>query len=119
MLQDVCHKHGHSEREHGHPSQWHYVKSRDNPADQAFRGMKVKNSIESKTWLSGPSFLLRSQEGWPEFAFGERPQDDLEVRSYAVKVEEDGQEKALAFNKLIKYFSDWTKLRRAVVWLSK
>lgn len=46
-------------REHSHPSQWHYVKSADNPADQASRGMKVKNFMESNTWLSGPSFLLR------------------------------------------------------------
>ena len=107
-------------REHSHPSQWHYVKSGENPADQASRGMKVRDFVESKTWLQGPSFLLKSQEEWPELPYvKDIPQDDPEVKSCAVRVEEDGQKKTLTLNKLILYYSDWTRLRRAVTWLLK
>ncbi|XP_067945389.1 uncharacterized protein [Watersipora subatra] len=38
------------------PSQWHYVKSKDNPADMASRGASVDELINS-SWLSGPDFL--------------------------------------------------------------
>jgi len=107
-------------REHSHPSQWHCVKSGENPANQASKGMKVKDFIDSQTWLQGPSFLLKSQEDWPELPYvKDTPQDDPEVKSCAVKVEEDGQKEELALNKLIMYYSDWTRLKRGVAWLLK
>lgn len=36
--------------------QWHYVDTRENPADHASRGLKVAELINSN-WLSGPKFL--------------------------------------------------------------
>ena len=80
----------------------------------------MNDFIESKTWLQGPSFLLKSWEDWPELPYvKDIPQYDPEVKSGAIKIEEDGQKKALAMYKLIVYYSDWTRLKRAVVWLLK
>ncbi len=41
-------------REASKPSQWRYVSSADNPADQASRGLNADNLIESKNWIKGP-----------------------------------------------------------------
>ncbi len=38
-------------REASKPSQWRYVSSADNPADQASRGLNGDNLIESKNWI--------------------------------------------------------------------
>ena len=108
-------------REHSHSSQWHYVKSAENPADQASRGMRVRDFIEGKTWLQGPGFLLQSQEDWLELPYMmDIAVDDPEVKSCAVGVKEDApQQQALSLNKLIANFSDWTRIKRAVAWLLK
>lgn len=45
-------------------------------------------------------------------------QDDPEVKSCAVNVEE-GAQRTASLNKLIFYYSDWTRLKRAVAWLLK
>ncbi|XP_059054950.1 uncharacterized protein LOC131848996 [Achroia grisella] len=37
--------------------QWYYVKSRDNPADIASRGMFLKDLKQSKLWWKGPKWL--------------------------------------------------------------
>ena len=108
-------------REHSHPSQWHYVKSAENPADQASRGMRVRDFVEGKTWLQGPGFLLKSQEDWPELPYMmDISVEDPEVKSCAVGVEEDApQQQASSLNKLISNFSDWTRIKRAVAWFLK
>ena len=41
------------------PDQWHYVKSADNPADQASRGVSAQELTQQSTWFSGPTFLRK------------------------------------------------------------
>ena len=45
-------------REATEPDQWFYVKSEDNPADHASRGLTA-SGITNSTWLQGPSFLWK------------------------------------------------------------
>ncbi|XP_040191273.1 uncharacterized protein LOC120924392 [Rana temporaria] len=47
-------------REITDPTQWHYVDTTQNPADHASRGLHVAD-ISTSSWLSGPSFLWRSE----------------------------------------------------------
>ena len=46
------------------PSQWRYVKSSENPADEGSRGMTAKHFVENSKWLEGPEFLRASEETW-------------------------------------------------------
>ena len=66
-------------REITEPSQWHYVKSEDNPADHASRGLPA-SELSASNWFSGPSFLWESQLPCEDVRHGEPPADDPEVR---------------------------------------
>ena len=41
-----------------------YVKTFDNPADVASRGLSVKRKKEAKMWAKGPPFLRQLSESW-------------------------------------------------------
>lgn len=41
--------------------QWRYVKSKENPADEASRGLTTREFLDNERWLSGPSFLQYPQ----------------------------------------------------------
>ena len=45
------------------PSQWKYVNTELNPADDASRGVSA-NSLQR--WIQGPEFLCQSNETWPK-----------------------------------------------------
>ena len=56
-------------REASFPSQWNYVDTKSNPADDASRGLQVEELLQNKRWLvvrEGSEFQLRSKECWPE-----------------------------------------------------
>ena len=46
------------------PSQWRYVNSAENPADEGSRGMTAKQFVERSKWLEGPESLKDSEETW-------------------------------------------------------
>ena len=48
------------------PSQWHYVGTKMNPADDASRGLSAEAIIGSNCWTKGPYFLWLSEENWPQ-----------------------------------------------------
>lgn len=105
-------------RDHSSPSQWKYVDTRENPADDASRGLDGLALIAGQRWLQGPRFLWKPESEWPHqpLAVSQVPDDDPEVKrttaasSNAVIVDQS----AGATNKLIYHFSDWNQLRRAV-----
>ncbi|XP_075248377.1 uncharacterized protein LOC142341335 [Convolutriloba macropyga] len=43
-------------------NQWNYINTKDNPADQGTRGLKVTEMTEKSLWLQGPQFLLSSND---------------------------------------------------------
>lgn len=51
-------------RETVEPSQWRHVSSKDNPADDASRGMKIGDFLKNSRWLEGPAFLWSNEEHW-------------------------------------------------------
>ena len=98
-------------------SQWRYVGTKENPADDASRGLDGQSLLDNQRWLNGPAFLWKPEEEWPEqpFVMCEIPEDDPEVRvtitSNATKVT---QETDKAVDKLIQHYSDWYRLKKAV-----
>lgn len=108
-------------REATNPSQWNYIGTTENPADQASRGLKAKSLIQEGTWIKGPNFLLNNECDWPKQPVQRKEslQDDPEVKNTVtvntIKVEDDME----PMSKLINYYSDWHKLKRSVAWILK
>ena len=44
-------------RDHTAIRQWHYIGTKDNPADYSSRGIDVANDQAVQKWFRGPSFL--------------------------------------------------------------
>ena len=44
--------------------EWRYIPTRENPADDAFRGVPASD-LSGSRWLHGPAFLRLSPERWP------------------------------------------------------
>lgn len=103
--------------EHSQTSQWRYVNTTVNPADQVSRGQTVEAFLKCESWLSGPEFLLCTQDQWPKNPDpGMLDVDDPEVKRvvqvHSIQVEETKD----SVNQLMTHYSSWTKLKRAVAW---
>ncbi|XP_038154235.1 uncharacterized protein LOC119791920 [Cyprinodon tularosa] len=107
-------------REATKPSQWRYVRTSQNPADKATRGMKAKKFMEDKDWINGPEFLSRPESEWPQRPdnLNQSMQNDPEVKSVTVNTI-TMEEKLDCMNKLIEYYDSWNRLKRATAWILK
>ena len=98
-------------------SQWKYVNTKDNPADDASRGMKVEDLLTRSRWIEGPNFLWKPERYWPENIIEiSIPLDDPEVKKDFMVNSVIAKELTNATDQLITYFSDWRKLKVAVAW---
>ena len=80
------------------PSQWKYVPTALNPADDCTRGLNVAEINTKHRYLAGPAFLLESEETWPTFPTELPPIDENnpKVRLVgAVQLSADGPVSAL------------------------
>jgi hypothetical protein len=104
-------------RDGSEPSQWRYVNTRSNPADDSSRGLSVRKFLISKRWVQGPDFMHLPEDQWPIPDVDDvcKMENDPEVKeqviSNAVLV------KSSAIDRLFTYFSSWYCLRRAVAWI--
>jgi len=48
------------------PEQWHYVDTKENPADILSRGAYVAELAGNKLWFEGPEWLKEDKQHWPE-----------------------------------------------------
>ncbi|XP_014667133.1 PREDICTED: uncharacterized protein LOC106808794 [Priapulus caudatus] len=98
--------------------QWHYVNTKQNPADCASRGMAITNFVRHSLWLNGPDFLWKAESEWPSF-----PQDttmtvdDAEVKKMVNTIPTVISESCDGMERLMASFSDWSKLKRITGWL--
>jgi len=71
-------------RDRSSPDQWHHVAGKDNPADEASRGLTAKELIENQRWFNGPDFLQQASPiGLNEQSNFELDPTDDEVRKHA------------------------------------
>ena len=54
----------HMIQENSSVKQWKYAPSKENPADDASRGMNFKNFSNIDRWFQGPKFLRKPQSSW-------------------------------------------------------
>ena len=99
-------------------NQWKYIDTKENPADDASRGLNGLALIEGKRWLQGPAFLWKPESEWPRQPrmVNQVPADDPEVKGTTVASSNVVivNQSASAASKLLYHFSDWHRLRTAV-----
>ena len=102
-------------------SQWMYVNTSQNPADECSRGLTVDKFLKNDRWLHGPPFLSKPQAEWPqEEPDSELSDEDPEVKKIQIAVHTlQVNEQKGALDRLLEYYSSWYHLRRAVAWLLK
>uniref|UniRef100_H2YFC3 Integrase zinc-binding domain-containing protein n=1 Tax=Ciona savignyi TaxID=51511 RepID=H2YFC3_CIOSA len=85
--------------------QWHYVDSKNNPADAASRGIMPSRvaAPEVYLWLNGPQFLRERENVWPA-----RPP------SYSVVARVPSN-----ISQFLSRFSSFEKLQRVLAWLAR
>ncbi|XP_062414254.1 uncharacterized protein LOC119220564 [Pungitius pungitius] len=100
--------------------QWRYVSSKENPADEASRGMGAEDFLKGRRWINGPQFLHMPKEKWPKLVdnLNVIAADDPEVKRDLIvnTIVNDLQN---ATSHLINYFSSWIKLNTSVAWILK
>jgi len=99
---------------HTTPSQWRYVETALNTADEWSRGTSPKDSVEKSTWIKGPDFLKEPVECWlKEETYEEHVDSDSpEVRN--VKVNTSTVKESSDILKRLERFSSWFKAKMAV-----
>ncbi|CAB4018402.1 Hypothetical predicted protein, partial [Paramuricea clavata] len=100
-------------RDETSPEQWRYVKSKENPADEASRGLTARELLDSKRWLSGPSFLQNPQLNLVDAVEHPLSQDDPEVRR-TVLATQTSIDNFLTIPERLEYFSKWHRAKRAI-----
>ena len=96
------------------PSQWNYIRSQENPADYASRGLTVTNLLNSSFWFTGPAFLWKESISVDNIhQLIDISPDDPELRKQALAT--DAEVKDCNFDLTrFDYFSDWSRLKKAV-----
>ncbi|XP_047543301.1 uncharacterized protein LOC125075637 [Vanessa atalanta] len=85
-------------------SRWSHIKSEENPADIATRGVKASDLRDTKLWWNGPEWL---NHRYIERSKGEIPGTDLERKSFNIHLPE---EKTPIWEK----FSSISKMKRVL-----
>ena len=104
-------------RDSSSPSQWQHVRTEENPADQASRGVSPRNLVNNSHWLKGPPFLWEqtiTYQGEEETTFALSP-DDPELKKTRVLATSGSQREEMAsILKRLEYFSDWNRTGKAI-----
>ncbi|XP_038062578.1 uncharacterized protein LOC119733069 [Patiria miniata] len=110
-------------------SQWRYVNTASNPADEGSRGLSAERMIKDGRWLKGPQFLMMNEDHWPippVVMQGTVPNPDILPLNDALERDPElkrvvtqtalVREKPKVNEFLTKYLS-WNRLKRGVAWL--
>ena len=114
---------------------WHYIRSNDNPADLISRGVTIK-SLNHKRWIDGPEFLQMFKSEWTmndtHYILSEDDPDvkkNTKNKSTRIKgssllttksntiTQEDKEDDSI--QKLITHYSSWYRLKTAVALMKK
>ncbi|XP_072023293.1 uncharacterized protein [Amphiura filiformis] len=105
-------------REGSSPSQWQHVDTARNPADECSQGQTVKNSFSNRRWPRGPEYLWQKETEQPsqpcnsdENQLDNDPKYEASVNAIQVEEHKD------PIVKLLRHYSKWNSLKRAVAYL--
>ena len=98
------------------PSQWRYVNTQSNLADDASRGVSA-DSLHR--WIHGPEFLTQPTDEWPQRPadmITDIPNNDPEVKTEtAACLTKTCTRDPVA--KIMEKFSSWSRLKKVVAWI--
>ena len=101
------------------PSQWFHISSNENPADVASRGLLPSKLNKAKLWFEGPHFLHQHDHPHRNPKIG-TPNDSLFLTEVKVNfMESSTGENPNPIGYLLRYFSSFSQLSRAIAWLSR
>lgn len=99
------------------PDLWHHVRSSDNPADCASRGLLPRDLLKKSLWWQGPEWLTLPKENWPcrdlEDALGNF--DVTEERKHLVLISSFVSLDSLDI--LLEKFSSLAKIKRIIAYI--
>ena len=98
------------------PTGWKHCPGALNPADDASRGLSAQKLLSIQRWFSGPAFLLKPEEEWPQAEVGELSEGNLEVKNERPIFTLPTLDK---LHELLVRYSSWTVLQRKIAWLLK
>ena len=100
--------------EHITPSQWHFVESALNTADEGSRGMSPMDFVEKSERIKGPDFLKGPVESWLKEETYEEQVDSDSPEVKIVKVNTSAVKESSDILKRLERFSSWFKAKMAV-----
>ena len=98
--------------------QWNHVESKQNPADEASRGVKSQELLHSRR-INGPAFLWKTEDQWPinqdhsEGTF-DLQNNDPEVKKHVTMATTQIDSEKTSLCEGVRYFSDWYRAKRAI-----
>ena len=100
-------------------TQWKHVGTKQNPADDASRGLSAEALLKNKRWLTGPDFLWNPEEVWPSQQFTDSTvaDNDPEVKRESQVFSTNSEAGMMALNQLFGRFSQWYHLKKFVAWI--
>jgi hypothetical protein len=101
------------------PTQWRYVNTRLNPADDASRGLSADVLLKNKRWLTGPEFLWKTEDYWPsqlEISANNFEKDPEVMREPEAFVAAS-QIQAITLEESFERFSSWLRLKNFIAWI--
>ena len=104
-------------RDQINPAQLRYVESKNNPADDASRGLKGYQLSDQQRWIKGPDFLWLRESEWPEqpCVLNDVLTNDPEVKKGQV-LTTVVDEKVDILMRLAR-FSNWRRIKKCIAWI--
>lgn len=88
--------------------EWRHIRSEDNSADAISRGQLPREFMQNRTWYTGPTWLVRDEEGWPKELIQLKEIPELRKNVCLVAMHNDVD--------IFEKFSSHTKLLRIVAY---
>ena len=98
-------------RAHSEKEQWLHVNTKENPADDASRGLQMSQTLKVERWLRGPSFLYDKDEGKNKVECSTEIDDDDPEVVKAVRACNISEQFEL-LSTLERRISRWLKMKR-------
>ena len=100
-------------------SQWNYVPTNINPADNISRGLTMKELLNNERWFRGPAFLWENKSSWPinPVSLANISDEDPELRARSQTKNVTQMEEKRPLDLMMVQYSSWYKFKRAVAWL--
>lgn len=106
-------------REQSLPSQWRYVHTELNPADDASRGISADDIVKPTRWIKGPDLLRKDKTMWPRrpAAMLSNQREDADDDAVKISFVSFSSTTAIQIDEMFQRFSNWYKLKKFVGWI--